>query len=292
MFWKSSEVGQHIARVAAAADEPEEFSRRAAQSAATLGRKAIRKSRPYFWSPPRKPDELQGRFEGLGEWMAVCQAAIFEIWFHLGKVALADLRRVAFGLYDWTQANATDILCRLARDGLETAQTAEQIAKALPAWRYEQVMRVCRSVAELAARSPVLQDAYEQIIDEYRSRDPIDGFELIAAAVKFSRERMKHRYSDFLRGLSDGIGLEGRTAYDDGHVVPTGDGKGITARSGPTYPQLEDFHKIRAAILLHELQPDDADITTRLERWASDHPDDGVRSQLRKILSTPARGPV
>lgn len=293
MFWKSKEAGKHIAHLAAVIEDGEEFSRRAKQAAQALGGKAIGKSRAYFWGPPDKPAELAGRFEGLGDWMAVCQAAIFEIWFHLGADALKELRSVAFGVYDWTQANATEVLCRLALNGIETEQTAAQIAKALPEWRYEQIMRVCGRVAELAARSDVLRQAYDQLTDEYRQADPVDGFELISAAARFSPMHVKARYGDFLRLLMAGSGLEGRTAFDDGHVVATADGKGVVAKSGPTYPQVEDFHRVRAAMLLHALEPDDAAVKSQLTIWSENHPDDNARRQLRELLArSPGSAPA
>ena len=289
MFWKSKEMGKHIAHIASAIEEREEFSRRAQESATLFGPKAIGKSRAYFWDPPEKPKELVGRFEDLGEWMEYCQAAIFEIWFHLGDAALKDLRSVAFGEYDWTQVYATRALCRLALNGIETAKTAEQIAEELPEWCYDQVMGVRCCVAQLATRFEPLQDAYERLIDEYSGVDPVDGFELIAATARFNPSRAKTRHEDFLRRLVEGDGLEGRTAFDDGHVVATEDGKGIRAKSGPTYPQIDDFHQIRAAMLLHEILPEDEAITARLQRWAVEHPNENVRRQLRDLVGEPTK---
>jgi hypothetical protein len=219
--------------------------------------------------------------------MAACQAAIFEIWFHLGDAAVEDLHTVAFGAYDWTQANATEVLCRLAQGGVKTEDTARRIAGALPAWRHEQIMRVCGPVAALAAHSAVLEQAYDDLIDAYRAEDPADTFELVAAAARFSPARVVARYGDFLRGLMEGAGLEGRTAFDDGHVVFTEDGAGVVAQGGPAYPQVEDFHQIRAAVLLHELLPLDQDVTRRLEAWSTNHPEESARAELRKILAQP-----
>jgi hypothetical protein len=194
---------------------------------------------------------------------------------------------VAFGEYDWTQANATEVLCRLALKGVETERTAEDIADSLPDWRYEQQMRVCDPVAQLAARSERLLAAYEKLADEYCKHEPIDGFELVATLSHYHRERVKAKYSGFLRALMEGVGLAGRTAYDDGHVVVTEDGKGVMAKSGPEYPLVDDFHRIRAAVLLHQLAPEDEVVTSRLQKWAAEHPEEQVRNELRELLSSP-----
>ena len=52
----------------------------------------------------------------------------------------------------------------------------------------------------------------------------MDGFELVAAAPRFSPELVRARYGDFLRHLMQGVGLEGRTTFDDGQVVPRAPG--------------------------------------------------------------------
>ena len=284
MFWKSKQVGRLIAEVAATADDREEFTRRAREAAAELGRPLIRKSRVYFWSPPPKPSSLDGKYEGIGDWMAVCQSAIFEMWFHLGEVALADLHEVAFGRYDWTQASATEVLCRLALDGVDTERTATRIAEALPKWRYEQIIYVRVPVAALSVRSHALRSAYDSLVETWRERDPVDAFELVLALKHADPTHAFMRYGDFLHALAAGEGLEGRTPYDDGHVVETPDG-GLAARSGPTHPLIVDYHSIRAAVLLWELSPGDERIEQRLRRWADEHPDEGVREEMRQILA-------
>lgn len=191
---------------------------------------------------------------------------------------------MAFGPYDWTQANATEVLCRLAIEGVETTHTSEQIARALPTWRYEQIMRVCAFVAELSVRSPALRAAYEALIVNYLEGDPVDAFELIAALARFDPRAVRQRYGDFLLQLSEGTGLVGRTAFDDGHVVTGDDGKSLVAKSGPTYPLLEDFHRIRAAVLRYELFPEDERTRKRLAEWSVQHPDESVRSELAALL--------
>jgi hypothetical protein len=291
MFWRNKQVGQRIAVVAAEYEDSESFSRLAREQAAQVDGSFIRKSKAWLFGSPTKPPELEGRFTGLGEWMWACQVAIFEIWYHLGAPALPQLRKVAFGVYDWTQAHATNVLCRLALDGLEAEATAAAIAQALPGWRYEQIMRVCPRVAELAARSEPLQQAYEALIEDYLQDDPIDCYELIAAYAPHAPPRVLARYGDFLRGLVEGQGLEGRSAFDDGHVVQLGEGERIraVAKSGPTYPTIDDFHRIRAALLLRILAPDDARNLQHLEQWASGHPDESVRAELSGTLAEEPR---
>jgi len=57
------------------------------------------------------------------------------------------------------------------------------------------------------------------------------------------------------------------------------------------YPQLEDFHRIRAAVLLRELFPEDHEVGSRLRKWAADHPEENVRKELREILADESCSP-
>jgi hypothetical protein len=280
MFGRSKQVGAQIAYVAAAAGDAAVFTARARDAAEALGPRAIGSSKAFLLAPPDKPAELAGQHEGVGDWMWVCQSAIFEIWFYFREEAMRHLREVAFGVYDWTQAHATSVLCRLARQGLDARATAELIAEALPDWRHEQVMRVCRDVAALAPRHAVLRAAYDKLVDVYLQGDPVDAFELIAASATFDIAHVRAHYVPFLRGLMAGVGLEGRTAFDDGHVVATEDGAGVVAKGGREYPQIADFHQIRAALLLRDLTPEDAEVVARIAAWAAGHPDEGIRRQL------------
>jgi hypothetical protein len=280
MFGRSRQVGAHIAYVAAAADDAAVFTARAREAAEALGPRAIGPSKVFLLAPPDKPPELAGKYEGSGDWMWICQTAIFEVWFYFREEAMRHLRELAFDIYDWTQAHATSVLCRLARQGLDARATAELIAEALPDWRHEQVMRVCGDVAALAPRHPVLRAAYYKLGDAHLRGDPVDAFELIAASAGSDAAHARARYVPFLKGLMAGVGLEGRTAFDDGHVVATDDGAGVVAKSGRDYPQIADFHQIRAALLLRDLTPEDAEVAERIAAWAAGHPDEGIRRRL------------
>jgi hypothetical protein len=137
MFWRKARMtGEKIAWVAVAIDSREEFERRAHQAAQELGPSGIGKLASYFHHPPSKPEEATDRFNGLGEWMDICQAAIFEIYYNSRETALPALRSSACGEYDWTQTRAIGVLCRLAFEGIERDRIAEEIRTRIQQWRY------------------------------------------------------------------------------------------------------------------------------------------------------------
>ena len=72
-------VGEKIAWVAAAITTPETFHKRAGLATEELGSQCIPLLPSFFHKPPSFPGEAGDQFQGLGQWMAVCQAAIFEM---------------------------------------------------------------------------------------------------------------------------------------------------------------------------------------------------------------------
>lgn len=85
-------------------------------------------------APPEKagtPDT------GLGQWMAVCQYVIFEIIYLIPDEKTDFLKSIAFGVYDWTQANALETLCRMKIDGKLSDSIISEIDRNLGKMRYE-----------------------------------------------------------------------------------------------------------------------------------------------------------
>jgi hypothetical protein len=280
-------MGQAIAGVAALFDDRGKFSQAAKDVATTYGKKSIAKSRPYFHGPPKKPAHLDGRYEGLGDWMALCQAAIFEIWYHLGEQALKPLRSVAYGFYDWTQANATEVLCRLALDGLQSDIVAQEIAAELPKWRYEQTMRVLDPVAKLATRSHTLRQAFETLVAEASASDVVDCIDMVAACYR-ADPAWGMEYAEFVRDVMRGRGLEGRTPLEDRQVVeipPGVDAKEwLQQQKASPDPEIARRRQLEAAALLHQMLPKDQEAAEWLRAERERVKDPGVRSYIDAVM--------
>lgn len=150
-------VAEEVKRTAAAAAESEEAFREQARIAAQkLGADSVEKFPPLFHQPPDKPENLSEKFDGLGQWMATCQAAIFEILFYLGEPALPLLRSIAFGRYDWTQANAIEILVRFAAQGIEREQTMNDLQREMPAMEFEALLYTASPLLRLRQKDPAI----------------------------------------------------------------------------------------------------------------------------------------
>lgn len=140
-------------------------------------------------NPPPVPPEIDEKELRLGTWMAVCQFAVFELIFELGIAALDLLKSIAFGEYDWTQANALVGLCRLYLDGKIPEDIIIEIDRRLEHLRYEtqlyfaqDVLKICETdsrfneilrkirnidfrlaLAELGYKEPVSYESFKAV---------------------------------------------------------------------------------------------------------------------------------
>jgi hypothetical protein len=276
---------ERIAWVAASIKDAEVFKDRARIAAEQLGPQSIRGLPRFFHNPPEEPSDVTGQFPGLGDWMAACQFAIFEILYHFREASLPLLRRVAFGPYDWTQANAIDILCRFGIEGIQRERIAQELAEDFPNWRYEAITYSIESLAKFAAFAPPVMQVLEDLIREWGKDDPIDALEIIEPLVRNVPESAK-MYEPELRELMRTTGRQLRDPLCDGHVgeLTLEDGTTAIVAGGPTHPSVEDYHAIRAAFLLKELFPDDTEVRANLEEWAESHPDAQMRKEITAQL--------
>ncbi len=159
----SNQCEEQIRWVAAVFHEPDEFRRRAKAAATTLGPSSVETLAHLFHGEPSPPAELAVEFPGLGEWIAARQFAIFEIFYVLQQAALPVLRRVAFGEYDWTQANAIEILCRFAAEGIERDRILTDLKFHVPEMREEALLYAASLLLSQAKDTPQLAAIIEEL---------------------------------------------------------------------------------------------------------------------------------
>jgi hypothetical protein len=77
------------------------------------------------------------------------------------------LKKVAFGKYDWTQATALEVICRMYIDGKVTDEIIEEINKELPAMRYETHLYFASALLLRSEKDP----KYNQLIDQFQNEE-------------------------------------------------------------------------------------------------------------------------
>lgn len=293
LFSTGPDVRGWVARVAAKEREEHGFRQLAKAAADELQPSSIPGLRELFHEPPPMPPDVAVQFTRYGAWMAACQCAIFEILYNFREASLPLVREVAFGVYDWTQANAIDILGRFGIDGIEREKIAGELAFALPKLRYEAVLYSINSLTRFAPYAPPLMEALDRMIVEWSEDDPIETLELLEPLSRNAPEQAR-KYEPVLRSILTDTGRGVRDPLADGQVVETEDSEGntaVVAASGPTYSSIADLHAIRATLILKGLFPEDIEIRRRLEDWASSHPDESVRAELSEELQAEQEAP-
>jgi hypothetical protein len=156
-------VDQEITSVARVITNLKDFRSQARSAAAALGPSVIPTLSEKFHSPPEAPAGFGCNEVGLGGWLAIWQAAIFEVLFQFRQDALPLLRQVAFGEYDWTQSYALATLCRLAADGVEPETVLSDIKRELPAMRYEAWLGLASLLLGSAKNDPGLAEIVTEL---------------------------------------------------------------------------------------------------------------------------------
>jgi len=87
--------------------------------------------------PPELHEELKNVKMVLGEWLAMCQYAVFELLYNCYEYSLPIIKEIAYGPYNWTQATALEVLCRLNVEGKISDSILDEIKEKLDSMRYE-----------------------------------------------------------------------------------------------------------------------------------------------------------
>ncbi|KAB7767411.1 hypothetical protein [Xanthomonas maliensis] len=143
--------------IAESLSAPEVFRERAKKTAESLGSEDLERLEDLFHVGSEPPAHLKQQFRGLGQWMAACQFAVFEVLYNMGPKSLPLLRRTAFGEYDWTQGNAIEVLCRLAADGVESDQILAEIEEHATSMRDEALYYAAGPLKQAATQNSSLQ---------------------------------------------------------------------------------------------------------------------------------------
>jgi len=165
---KSSAIDHLIANLGAALiTNQNSFEDRAKQESNGLSIEDLTYLLSKLHNPPAVHPEVNKEKLRIGEWLANCQYAIFELIYQLGVPALATLKAIAYGEYDWTQATALEVICRLYRDGKLPADVIAEINLRLGDMRYETHLYFARGL--LLRRESDQQ--YNEILNQMKNID-------------------------------------------------------------------------------------------------------------------------
>ncbi len=240
----------------------------------------------YFHKNPPEPETLHSatqKYGFFGVWMNICQNAILEILFNYKEQAIPTLYSIGFGEYDWTQYKAIDVLCRLAKEGIETEDTIKKIGDEIQDFRYEAVMPSLESLSSIPNNKEVSKIILK-IFDEYSKGDPIEGLYILRLLTLNYPNEVKNKLS-FIKAIAQGKGIENRSPLLDGAVLSVDEEKKETYSLDGEEIQgnFEEIHKIRAAGLYFFLDDEDNEINQLIDFWEHHAKEESHRNMIVEL---------
>jgi hypothetical protein len=158
------DVDSAIESVAVLIEDWPAFRQKAKGVADSYGPWLLPELRRRFLRSTPAPPGFTPRERGLTAWLSYWQFAIFEIIYQFRERALPMLREVAFGEYDWTQANAIELLCRLAAEGIDRDRTLQDLRREMPKMRDTALLYVAEPLLQYAEEDPAIAAIVNELL--------------------------------------------------------------------------------------------------------------------------------
>lgn len=139
---RNLELEKFLIEVAKEFEDKDKFKSAAKKVASELEFEKAKELPRYFHDNPPEPESLKSKtakYGLFGVWMSICQDSVFEILYNYKEKAIPTLYSIGFGVYDWTQYKAINILCRLADEGIQTDEIVKDIGDEINQFRYEAI---------------------------------------------------------------------------------------------------------------------------------------------------------
>lgn len=236
----------------------------------------------YFHKNPPEPQALYSKTEKygiFGVWMGICQDAILEILYNYKEQAIPVLNKIGFGVYDWTQYKALDILFRLAEEGIHTHETIQNFREQVPRFRFEATENALPSFSRISNQPEVPQVIFDLFDAEVFGRYEL--VECLSILVEHYPEEVKTRL-DLIREVAVGDrekdfpSIFGTADLAEGNEPLVGEEKA----GGQKY---QDPTQIKAAVLYYALDDQDHEINQIVDYWEQHADHESDRNHIAEV---------
>lgn len=283
---RNLELEKFLIEVAKEFEDKDKFKSAAKKVAFELEFEKAKELPRYFHDNPPEPESLKSKtakYGLFGVWMNICQDSVFEILYNYKEKAIPTLYSIGFGVYDWTQYKAIDILCRLADEGIQTDEIVKEIGDKINQFRYEAVLPSIKSLSRIS-NNPEVPKIVLNIFEEYSNEDPIDGLHILRVLEKNYSDIVKSKF-EFIKSIARGKGIENRSPLLDGAVLSIDkDGnESYSIRGEEIEGNFEELHRINAAALFYRLDSTDKEINELIEYWAKSAKEESHRNMIIEL---------
>lgn len=266
-------IASEILRIIDLYDDFNDVKTSAYEAAKKIRRENIREIPKFLNGKIHRPTKYINKYTDDQEWSVAVENSILMIIYSFKEDAVPVLERVA-------QKNArlnlkaTNLLCKLASEGVETNKIVDWIMNNLMAFNDENKIRILGFMSQIKENSQVIgliQHFYKNFVKNgeveyaYRTLN-----HLINVAERFTQGHLK-----FLKYLAMNKGV---INLDEIMVLEEGDPKTINL------PKIDDDLSIEAAITYFALDKNDDDINSKLYYLSEYSLDKNLRENLKKLL--------
>lgn len=283
---RNLELEKFLIEVAKEFEDKDKFKSAAKKVASELEFEKAKELPRYFHDNPPEPESLKSKtakYGLFGVWMSICQDSVFEILYNYKEKAIPTLYSIGFGVYDWTQYKAINILCRLADEGIQTDEIVKDIGDEINQFRYEAIFPSLESLSRIS-NNPEVPKIVLNIFEEYSNDDPIDGLHILRILEKNYPDIVKSKL-EFIKSIARGKGIENRSPILDGAVLSIDkDGnESYSIRGEEIEGSFEEAHRINAAVLFYRLDSTDKEINKLIEYWAKNAKEESHRNMIIEL---------
>jgi hypothetical protein len=236
----------------------------------------------YFHKNPPEPEALHtktAKYGIFGVWMGICQDAIMEILYNYKEQAIPVLNKIGFGVYDWTQSKAIDVLCQLANEGIHTRETIQNFREQVPNFRIEAIENAVLSFSRISNQPEVPQiifDLYEKgVFGRYVI---VECLSILALNYP---DEVKTKL-DMIREVAIG---EREIDYPSifGNQDVSDEEETLDGEAEEGNPKYQDPTQIQAAVLYYSLDDQDPEINQIVDYWEQHAKHESDRNHITEV---------
>ena len=267
-------ISNEILRVIDLYDDFNEVKVAARESAKKIGKENLSEIPKFLNGKMHRPAKYINKYFDDSEWTMVVENSILMIIYSFHKDAVPIMERIS-QKNPKLNLKATNLLCKLASEGIETDEIVNWIMNNLIAFNDDNKIVILGFMSQIKNNNQVIgliQHFYKSFIKNGEIEYAFKALKhLINAAERFTQGHLK-----FLKYIAIGkgtINLEEITTLEDG------DPKTIN------FNKIDEYLSIEAAITYYTLDKNDDDINSKLYYLSEYSLDKNLRENLKILLN-------
>ena len=266
-------ISNEILKIVDSYDDFNDVKTLSSESAKNIGVENIREIEKFLNGKIHRPTKYINKYTDEQEWSIAVENSILMIVYNFKKEAIPVFKRIS-QKNSRLNLKATNLLCKLASEGIETEKIVSWIINNLMAFNDESKIRIMGFMSQIKGNSQVIaliQHFYKGFV---KNREIEYAYKtlnhLINVAEKFTKGHLK-----FLKCVAMN---KGTINLEEIMVLEEDDPKAISL------PKIDETLRVEVAITYYLLDKNDDDINSKLYYLSEYSLDKSLRENLKILL--------